>query len=59
MANIEDTAVPCPYARLIVGKRHCRVLAYHSGAAGIDIIPQQPDLILLKTGFPHPHLPQS
>jgi len=23
---IEETAVPFPYARLIVGKRHCRVL---------------------------------
>ena len=37
----QDTAVPCPYARLIVGKRHCRVLACHSGAAGIDI--RRPD----------------
>jgi hypothetical protein len=24
--DIDDTAVPCPYARLIVGTRHCRVL---------------------------------
>ena len=34
----EETAVPCPYARLIVGTRHCRLLACHSGAAGIDMV---------------------
>ncbi len=31
----EETAVPCPYARLIVGRRHCRLL----------YIPAQPELI--------------
>jgi len=39
--DTEDTAVPCPYARLIVGKRHCRVLILgyiNSDATGIDII---------------------
>ena len=71
MANIEDTAVPCPYARLIVGTRHCRVLIsgnINFDTNGIDItatretfgiILQQPDLILLKTESPHLHLPQS
>ncbi len=37
----EDTALPCPYARLIVGTRHCRVLIsgnINSDATGIDII---------------------
>ena len=28
--------MPCPYAKLIVGTRHCRLL-YHSGCAGNDI----------------------
>ncbi len=31
----EETAMPSPYARLIVGKRHCRVLY---------LIPAQPEL---------------
>ncbi|MEG4064718.1 hypothetical protein [Microcoleus sp. SVA1_A1] len=36
----EDTALPCPYARLIVGTRHCRVLIsgnINSDVTGIDI----------------------
>ena len=40
MANIEETAVPFPYARLIVGTRHCRVLIssnINSDTTGIDI----------------------
>ncbi|MEG4577305.1 hypothetical protein QUA56_32230 [Microcoleus sp. N3A4] len=32
----QETALPFPYARLIVGKRHCRFLY---------IIPAQPELI--------------
>ena len=36
----QDTALPCPYnSSGVVGTRHYRVLTYHSGAAGIDIIP--------------------
>ena len=38
ITQYEETAVPCPYARLIVGTRHCRLLACHSGAAGIDMV---------------------
>ncbi len=32
----EETAMPCPYAKLIVGIRQCRLL-YHSDATGNDI----------------------
>ena len=35
----EDTVVPFPYVRLIVGKRHCRVLILgyiNSDSTGID-----------------------
>ena len=42
ITHSQDTAVPFPYARLIVGKRHCRVLisgSINSNATGIDIIP--------------------
>ncbi len=38
--DIEDTAVPFPYTRLIVGTRQCRVLIsgnINSDATGIDI----------------------
>ncbi len=43
----QDTAVPFPYNSAGVGKRHCRVLVCHSGAAGIDLIliSMLPDLI--------------
>ena len=48
----EDTAVPCPYARLIVGKRHCRVLilGYNSDATGIDISPR-PRTFAIRQGI--------
>ena len=38
--SLEDTAVPFPYGRLVVGTRHCRVLIsgnINSDAIGIDI----------------------
>ncbi len=38
--SLEDTAVPFPYGRLIVGTRHCRVLILgniNSDATGIEI----------------------
>ncbi|WP_333119340.1 MULTISPECIES: hypothetical protein [unclassified Microcoleus] len=44
----EDTAVPFPYARLIVGTRHCRVLIsgnINSDVTGIDINPSLKGLI--------------
>ncbi|MEG3887512.1 hypothetical protein QT971_25290, partial [Microcoleus sp. herbarium19] len=34
---VEQAGQPVADARLIVGKRHCRFLADHSGAAGIDM----------------------
>ncbi len=44
----QDTAVPFLAQLIGVGTRHCRVLACHSGAAGIDIRsnPVAPELIL-------------
>jgi hypothetical protein len=43
--------VPCPYARLIVGTRHCRLLIsgnINSDATEIDITTR---LFVKKTGF--------
>ena len=44
---IEETAVPFPYARLIVGTRHCRVLisgSINSDATGMELNQQIPGL---------------
>ncbi len=44
MIETEETVLPCPYARLIVGKRHCRLLIVgniNSDATGFDITNSQ------------------
>ena len=43
--------MPCPYNQFGVGTRHCRLLACHSGAAGIDMTDRVGEMNLSNRNF--------